>query len=316
MTNSKLAFVFPGQGSQSVGMLSALAAQFPLVEETFHEAGRSLDYDLWDLVENGPEDRLNTTENTQPALLTAGVATWRVWLEQGGLTPALMAGHSLGEYSALVCAGSLLFNDAVSLVADRGRLMQSAVPEGEGAMAAILGLDGDELETLCSRAAEGQIVSPANFNSPGQIVIAGDTDAVKRAIELAAAAGAKRTILLPVSVPSHCALMRDAAKEFAERMNNITIETPTIQVLHNIDASSRSDATMIKIALAEQLYQPVRWIETIKKMKEEGITHIIECGPGNVLSGLIKRIDRTIEVLPVYNPPTLVKALETTRDLD
>jgi len=314
--SNKLAFVFPGQGSQSVGMMSALAAQFPLIEESFREAADSLDYDLWELVENGPEDRLNSTENTQPALLIAGVATWRVWLEQGGLTPALMAGHSLGEYSALVCAGSLQFNDAVALVAERGKLMQSAVPEGEGAMAAILGLSGEELESVCSRAAEGQVVSSANFNSPGQIVIAGNTKAVKRAIELATAAGAKRAILLPVSVPSHCDLMREAAKEFAERMNNINIEPSTIPVLHNIDATTRSDTTMIKIALAEQLYQPVQWIATIEKMRDEGITHIIEGGPGKVLSGLIKRIDRTIETLPVSDLPSLEKALEATRELN
>jgi len=310
-TNAKLAFVFPGQGSQSIGMLSALAAQYPVVGSFYQEASRALGYDLWKLTQEGPEAELNKTEKTQPALLAAGVAVWRVWEERAGPVPALMAGHSLGEYSALVCAGNLDFIDAVNLVAARGRYMQEAVAEGTGAMAAILGLSDADVIAVCRQAAQGQTVTAANFNSPAQVVIAGHADAVKRAVELAAVAGAKRSVLLPVSVPSHCALMQEAAGHFAERLKNISFTTGAIPVIHNVDVSIKSDGMDIKQALIGQMYQPVRWVDTIQKMASHGITHIVECGPGKVLSGLIKRINKEIETLSVSEPESLDKALET-----
>ena len=308
-TNAKLAFVFPGQGSQSVGMLTALAAQYPIVNKIYQDASRALGYDLWQLTQKGPEMELNTTMKTQPALLTASVATWKIWKERGGTDPAFMAGHSLGEYSALVCAGALDFHDAVSLVAERGRYMQEAVPEGTGAMAAILGLSDGEVIEICRQAAQGQIVTAANFNSPAQVVIAGHCEAVKRAIALAAAAGAKRSIVLPVSVPSHCALMQQAAQQFTACLQNITITPGAIPVIHNVDVSTKNDGRSIKQALIEQLYQPVRWVDTIHLLANRGITHIIECGPGKVLTGLIKRIDRHMETFSVSEPEALDKAL-------
>lgn len=310
-TNAKLAFVFPGQGSQSIGMLAALATQYPVVGSIYQEAAQVLGYDLWKLSQEGPETELNKTEKTQPALLAASVALWRVWEERAGPAPALMAGHSLGEYSALVCAGNLCFTDAVNLVAARGRYMQEAVPEGTGAMAAILGLSDAEVMAICRQAAEGQIVTAANFNSPAQVVIAGHADAVKRAIEFATAAGAKRSILLPVSVPSHCALMQEAAGHFAERLKTISFKTGAIPVIHNVDVSIKSDSMDIRQALIMQLCQPVLWVDTIQKMASQGITHIVECGPGKVLSGLIKRIDKEIETFSVSDPGSLNQALAT-----
>ena len=307
--NIKLAFVFPGQGSQSVGMLEALAAQYSMVSSVYQEASRELSYDLWRRTQEGPEVELNTTTKTQPALLTASVATWKVWKERGGREPELMAGHSLGEYSALVCAGALGLRDAVSLVADRGRYMQGAVPEGTGAMAAILGLSDEEVIAICKQASRGQVVAAANFNSPAQVVIAGHVDAVKRAVKLATAAGAKRSILLPVSVPSHCVLMQEAARHFAVRLTNIAVSAGCVPIIHNVDVSTKGDSTSIKQALIEQLYQPVRWVDTIQLMANRGISHIVECGPGKVLSGLIKRINRHIETYPVSDPESLDKAL-------
>jgi malonyl CoA-acyl carrier protein transacylase len=306
---AKLAFVFPGQGSQSVGMMSALAAQYPVVESLYQEAAQVLGYDLWRLVQNGPESGLNSTEKTQPALLTASVATWKIWRQCGGPIPSVMAGHSLGEYSALVCSGVIPFRDAVALVADRGKYMQEAVPEGAGKMAALLGLSDGEVTAICRQAAQGQIVVAANFNSPGQVVIAGHSEAVQRAVELAKQSGAKRSVLLPVSVPSHCPLMLEAARKFAGRMENIPLSPGRIPVIHNVDASSRTDSNAIKQALIDQLSQPVRWVEILQKMANQGITHIVECGPSKVLSSLIKRIDRQIQTHSITEPESLALAL-------
>ena len=304
-----IAFVFPGQGSQSLGMLAELAVSHATVQSTFTEASDVLGYDLWQLVQQGPEAELNNTTKTQPALLASSVATWRVWNELSQVQPVMMAGHSLGEYSALVCSGALNFTDAIQLVADRGAYMQDAVPAGIGSMAAVLGLEDGQIEAVCDEAAQGQIVSAANYNSSGQVVIAGHKEAVERAVELAKAAGAKRSVILPVSVPSHCALMQKAADRFAERLNTVDFEQPKIPVLHNVDATERSDAREIKLALQDQLCQPVRWVETIQKMVSKDINTIVECGPGKVLSGLIKRIDRSLNIFPVFDPASLEKAL-------
>ncbi len=305
-----IAFVFPGQGSQSLGMLAELAASYDTIQSTFAEASDVLGYDLWQLVQQGPEAELNNTTKTQPALLASSVATWRVWNELSQVQPVMMAGHSLGEYSALVCSGALNFTDAIQLVADRGAYMQDAVPAGTGSMAAVLGLEDGQIEAVCDEAAQGQIVSAANYNSSGQVVIAGHKEAVERAVELAKTAGAKRSVILPVSVPSHCALMQKAADQFAERLDTVDFEQPNIPVLHNVDATERSDAREIKLALQEQLCQPVRWVETIQKMLSMDINIIVECGPGKVLSGLIKRIDRSLNILPVFDPASLEKALD------
>lgn len=309
MGNKQLAFVFPGQGSQSTAMLSDLALTHADVLATFAEASDSLGKDLWTLVQNNPEDQLNMTANTQPALVAASVAIWRVWQALAGQQPEVMAGHSLGEYSALVCANVLPFSDAVALVADRGKYMQEAVPEGVGAMAAILGLEDEQVVEICEDAAESQIVSAANYNSSGQVVIAGHKEAVERAIALAKKAGAKRAILLPVSVPSHCALMRVAADRFAERLDLVSFSNADIPVIQNVDAEQRTDAAGIKKALLQQLHQPVRWKETIGRLKSMDVTRIIECGPGKVLTGLIKRIEPGMEVKPVYDGKSLDDAI-------
>lgn len=305
-----LAFVFPGQGSQSVGMLSALAESNPLVVETFTEANDALGMDLWSLVQNGPEDALNQTTNTQPAMLAAGVATWRVWQEKSGAVPAVMAGHSLGEYTALVCAGSLAFADAIKLVADRGRFMQEAVPTGEGAMAAIIGLDDDGVQSLCEANAANDVLSPVNFNSPGQVVIAGSAAAVQRAVDGAKAAGAKRALLLPVSVPSHCQLMHGAAARMAERLADIELTVPTIPVIHNFNVQVEKTPESIKQALVSQIEQPVRWVEIIQKMAADGVEKLVECGPGKVLVGLNKRIDKSMNTWAIYDAETMTAALE------
>ncbi|GLS05480.1 malonyl CoA-acyl carrier protein transacylase [Chitiniphilus shinanonensis] len=284
-----LAFVFPGQGSQSVGMLAGFA-DAAVVKATFDEASAALNQDLWQLVTEGPAEALNATVNTQPAMLAAGVAVWRAWLAAGGAKPALLAGHSLGEYSALVAAEVLGFADAVQLVRLRAEAMQSAVPEGEGAMAAVLGLSDADVVAACAEAAQGDVVQAVNFNSPGQIVIAGAKAAVERACEAAKARGAKRALLLPVSVPSHCDLMRPAADALLARLDQITLNAPNIPVLHNADVASYQDPAQIKDALARQLYQPVRWVETVQAMAAQGATVFAECGPGKVLVGLDKRI--------------------------
>jgi len=309
-TNTKLAFIFPGQGSQSTGMLAELAAAYPTVEQTFAEASAILGYDLWQLVQHGPEAELNQTDRTQPAMLTAGVAVWRVWRSQTDITPAQMAGHSLGEYTALVCSGALDFADAVALVRDRGRFMQEAVPAGQGAMAAILGLDDDTVRQTCAAAAQGDVVAAVNFNAPGQVVIAGQAQAVKRAIDAARDAGAKRAVELPVSVPSHCSLMQPAANNMAKRLADISIRAPQIPVINNVDVTSCSAADAIRDALIRQLYSPVRWVETIETMQKTGINTIIECGPGKVLAGLNKRIAKAMTAVPVYDSAGLQQARE------
>ncbi|KHL73849.1 malonyl CoA-ACP transacylase, partial [Pseudomonas putida] len=262
--SASLAFVFPGQGSQSLGMLKELGAEKPVIVETFKEASEALGYDLWELVQEGPEEQLNQTDRTQPAILTASIALWRLWLEEGGAQPAFVAGHSLGEYSALVAAGSLSLKDAVKLVKRRGELMQEAVPAGHGAMAAILGLNDDDVKAICAEAAEDEVVSAVNFNSPGQVVIAGNVAAVNRAIELCKAKGAKRALPLPVSVPSHCALMKPAADRFAEHVNAVEWKAPQIPVVQNVTAAVAADLDTLKQDLLAQLYQPVRWVECVQ----------------------------------------------------
>ncbi|MBI3575167.1 MAG: ACP S-malonyltransferase [Gammaproteobacteria bacterium] len=305
-----LAFVFPGQGSQSVGMLNALAGEFPQVQRTFAEASQVLGYDLWEIVERGPEEKLNQTQITQPAMLAAGVAVWRVWRAQGGALPAAMAGHSLGEYTALVCAEAIAFVDAVQLVADRARFMQAAVPAGQGGMAAILGLEDDAVRKLCGQAAQGEVLEAVNFNSPGQVVIAGTAAAVARGVEQAKAAGAKRALMLPVSVPSHCRLMHPAAEQMAQRLVAASIHAPKVAVVHNVHVQSETTPDGIRRALVRQIESPVRWVETVRKLIASGASRIVECGPGRVLAGLNKRIDKQIETLGVYDPVTLRTALE------
>jgi [acyl-carrier-protein] S-malonyltransferase len=297
------AFIFPGQGSQSVGMLADLNATYPIVQQTFEQASDILHYDLWKLSQNGPKESLNQTEKTQPALLASSVALWRIWQDQGGTEPSFMAGHSFGEYSALVCAGALAYEDAVSLAQDRGRFMQAAVPEGEGAMAAILGLKDEQVIAVCK--AQEQIVSAVNFNAPGQVVIAGNTAAVEAAVAEAKKIGAKKAIKLPVSVPSHSSLMKPAAEKMAERLKDVTITVPKIAVIHNVDTSIKTQAEDIATALVLQLHNPVQWVATIEKMIAEGVTTLIECGAGKVLTGLNKRISRQTTA------KTLEQALET-----
>ncbi|EPT9250651.1 ACP S-malonyltransferase [Photobacterium damselae] len=306
---SKFAIVFPGQGSQAVGMLAELAEQFPIVQATFAEASEVLGYDLWALVQNGPAEDLNQTHRTQPALLTASVAIWRVWQEKGGEQPTVLAGHSLGEYSALVCAGVIDFKEAVKLVELRGQLMQEAVPAGVGAMSAIIGLDNDAIAKACADAAEDQVCSPVNFNSPGQVVIAGNKEAVDRANALCKEAGAKRALLLPVSVPSHCELMKPAADKLAVALENMTFNTPAIPVINNADVATETDPTAIKLALVKQLYGPVRWTESVERMAAEGIEELLEMGPGKVLTGLTKRINRSLGGSAVNDIASLDAAL-------
>jgi [acyl-carrier-protein] S-malonyltransferase len=306
---STLAVVFPGQGSQAVGMLSDLAGTSPQVADTFAQASEVLGYDLWQLVQDGPAEELNQTSRTQPAMLAAGVAVWRAWQARGGATPAVMAGHSLGEYTALVCAGALQFGDAVALVAERGRCMQSAVPEGVGAMAAILGLDDATVAGVCETAAQGEVVSPVNYNSPGQVVIAGHAAAVERATLLAKEAGAKRAVLLPVSVPSHCSLMMSAATEFSARLAQVEITSPRIPVIQNVDALAHADPAGIRENLGRQLYSPVQWVRSVQAMGAQGVTRIIEAGPGKVLAGLCKRIDKSIDTAAIHDTASLDSAL-------
>jgi [acyl-carrier-protein] S-malonyltransferase len=309
-----LAFVFPGQGSQSVGMLSQLAASYPEVKQTFDKASFVLGRDLWDLVSKGTEDELNQTQNTQPVMLAAGVAVWEVWCKQSAIRPAWMAGHSLGEYTALVCSGALFFEDAVKLVEARARFMQEAVPAGVGAMAAILGLEDNQIIEICTSVAGTEVVSAVNFNSPGQVVIAGHKAAVERAAAAAKTAGAKRAVLLPVSVPSHCALMQSAADRLDETMQNIALATPKMHTIHNVDVESHSAPEVIRNALKEQLYKPVRWVESIELMHNNGVTTFVECGPGKVLTGLDKRIAKDAEHLALIDPETLNKVLEQLND--
>ncbi len=309
MTQSKLAFVFPGQGSQKVGMLASMAASQPLVEETFAEASEALGYDLWQLVQQGPQEELNLTERTQPMLLAAGVALWRVWQQQGGAEPGMMAGHSLGEFTALVCADSLAFGDAITLVQQRGAFMQSAVPVGVGAMAAIIGLDDEAINAACAEAAQGEVVAAVNYNSPGQVVIAGHADAVERAVAGCKAAGARRAMPLPVSAPFHTDLMRPAGEQLAGAIAAIDVKSPRIPVVHNVNASTESDPEKIKALLVEQIYSPVRWVECVQALRSGGAELAVESGPGNVLGGLIRRIDKTFSVAGLEDPAGLEKAL-------
>lgn len=311
----KFALLFPGQGSQSIGMLSNLAARFPVVETTFAQASAVLNYDLWGLVQNGPEQKLNQTEFTQPALLAADIAVWRCWLLQGGDKPSVMAGHSLGEYAALVAAEALSFTDAIELVAHRGRYMQEAVVEGDGAMAAIVGLEDAKVQELCEEVALGEVLSSANFNSEGQVVIAGHTRAVERAALMAKGKGAKLAKLIPVSVPSHCELMRPAALRLNADLKKMTIKTPVIPVIHNVDVKAHTDVSLLRSALEQQLFSPVRWVQTIQAMVNQGVTQMVECGPGKILVGLSKRISRDILAYTSDQPENLLAAIALTKAL-
>lgn len=304
-----LAFVFPGQGSQSQGMLAELAAEHDEVVRTFGEASEVLGYDLWELVQSGPVEKLDETIFTQPAMLAAGVATWRLWKGRGGQEPAAMAGHSLGEYTALVCAGAIEFAEAIALVKHRADLMQNAVPADEGAMAAILGLDDDAVLDVCKRASNSGIAEAANFNSPGQVVVAGHRTAIERAIELAKGAGAKRAIMLAVSVPSHTSLMRTAGDKLAGFLNETRFAAPAIAVINAVDAVPYTDADDIRARLSLQLSSPVRWVDTVKRLVADGATSIIECGPGKVLAGLIRRIDRSLHAACIDSPGALDSAM-------
>ncbi len=305
------AFIFPGQGSQFQGMLSKLAATYPIVEQTFHGASELMGTDLWSLACRGPEERLNLTQYTQPAMLAAGVAVYRLLVTAGGIRPGWMAGHSLGEYSALVCAGALTYEHAVRLVINRARLMQEAVAPEVGAMAAILGLDDEQVIEICGHInSESEVVAPANFNAPGQVVIAGHAGAVERAVGVAKQAGARRAVLLPVSVPSHSPLMKQAAERFREILAETPIQPPRTPVIHNTDAATHDAPAVIQSILEKQLYSPVRWVDSVKFMRRVGVRTFIECGPGKVLSGLIRRIAPESAVLSVYDPDSLDQALE------
>ena len=308
--SQSIALVFPGQGSQSLGMLADLAEKHAVIKDTFAQASDALGQDLWSMAQQGPESVLNSTENTQPILLTSSVALWRLWQQQGGQTPSVIAGHSLGEYSALVCAGAISLVDGVRLVRLRGELMQAAVPSGAGAMAAILGLDDQSVVSACESVANGDVVSAVNFNCPGQVVIAGEKQAVARGIEACKIAGAKRAIELPVSVPSHCALMRPAAEKLAQALSDVEMSLPTIKVVHNVTAAMSSDLDELKALLVQQLYSPVRWTESVQAMQAMGVSGTVECGPGKVLSGLNKKVDRALNVSHLGDIAGFTKALE------
>jgi [acyl-carrier-protein] S-malonyltransferase len=305
----KLAFVFPGQGSQSVGMMAGWGERAE-VRAAFEEASDALSQDLWAMVAAGPAEVLNQTVNTQPAMLAADIAAWRAWQAAGGATPALLAGHSLGEYAALVAAGALGFADAIKLVRFRAEAMQAAVPEGVGAMAAILGLDDDAVRVVCREAAAGEVVEAFNLNSPGQVVIAGNKAAVERAMALAKEKGAKRALPLPVSVPSHSSLMQPAADKLLAHLQSVRISAPAIPVLHNTDVQAHAEPEAIRIALAKQLHTPVRWVETVQALKTAGIERVIECGPGKVLAGLNKRIDDSLPAVALVDEASLAAALD------
>jgi [acyl-carrier-protein] S-malonyltransferase len=309
MTQQHLAFVFPGQGSQKIGMLADLAASYPIVIETFAEASQVLGYDLWDLVQNGTQEDINLTERTQPLLLTASVAVWRVWQKKNGAQPALVSGHSLGEWSALVCAGVVAFADAVKLVQQRGKFMQEAVPAGQGAMFAIIGLDDALIIEACKKAEQGEVVSAVNFNSPGQVVIAGTAAAAERAAALCKEAGAKRALPLPVSAPFHTSLMKPAADRLAEQINATEFNVPKIPVVHNVTAQTESNPEKIKALMIEQIYSAVRWVECVNTMGAAGITTTVECGPGKVLSGLNKRINSELTTLSIEKPEEIDSVL-------
>lgn len=308
----KLALVFPGQGSQSVGMMGPFA-ESKVVRDTFAEASDALGEDLWQMVAEGPAEKLNATVNTQPVMLTAGYAVYRAWREAGGAEPAIVAGHSLGEYTALVAAGVIAFRDAVPLVRFRAQAMQEAVPMGTGAMAAILGLDDDAVRAACVDAAQGEVVEAVNFNAPSQVVIAGHKAAVERGAEAAKGRGAKRAVLLPVSAPFHSSLLKPAAERLAQYMEKVNFNPPRIPVVNNVAVAMENDPERIKSALAQQACSPVRWVEVIKRMAGEGITHVAECGPGKVLAGLTRRIDGNLQGLAITDPQSVSAALEATK---
>ena len=302
-----LAILFPGQGSQSLGMMQGFA-DLPVVEQTFHEASALVGVDYWKMVTEGPAEALNQTVNTQPVMLIAGVACWRAWREKGGAMPAYFAGHSLGEYTALVASGALRFEDAVPLVRFRAQAMQEAVPEGTGGIAAILGLDEPAIREVCAAAAQGEVLEPANLNSPGQIVIAGHRTAVERGMAVAKEKGAKRAVMLPMSAPSHCSLMKPAADRLAERLATLAVSKPQVPVVQNRDVQAYDDPARIRQALVEQLYNPVRWIETVQFLAGHGVTRMVECGPGKVLTGLSKRIAGDAEVIAINDTAALTAA--------
>lgn len=304
-----IAFVFPGQGSQSTGMLADLAEGYPVVRSTFDEASAVLGFDLWALVDSGPAEQLDLTTNTQPAMLAAGVATWRAWRDAGGAAPAVVAGHSLGEFSALVCAGAIEFAEAVALVADRARFMQEAVPAGEGGIAALIGLDDDAVRALCARVAEGEVLEPVNFNAPGQVAVAGHAGAIERLLAAAADAGARRAIRLAVSVPVHSSLMRPAAERFGQRLASATIRPPEIPVLHNFHVRPESEPAALRAALEGQLASPVPWVATVEEMVRRGVSVIVECGPGRVLTGLNRRISKDVQCVSAHDRASLEAAL-------
>ncbi len=306
-----VALVFPGQGSQSVGMLAGLAARFPVVGQCFAQASGVLGYDLWQLAAEGPPERLNATEFTQPAMLVAGVATWRVWREQGGAAPAVVAGHSLGEFTALVCAEALEFTDAVRLVQFRGQVMQRAVPEGAGAMAAILGIDDAQVEAACAEAAQGEVVEAVNYNSPGQVVIAGHAAAVQRAVALAKQRGAKRAVLLPVSVPAHSSLMREAALQLEQRLAGMDVRRPRCRYLSAVDAAEHADPADIRATLVRQLASPVRWTQTVQSLLRVAPV-LIECGPGKVLTAMNRRVERGASCHALEDPDAVAAAIAAT----
>jgi len=308
--SANIAFVFPGQGSQSVGMLAELGANHHVVVETFSQASEVLGYDLWQLVQHDQNGLLNQTHITQPALLSASVALWRLWLEKGGITPTMLAGHSLGEYSALVCAGALGFSDAIRLVEARGQFMQAAVPPGEGAMAAIIGLDNDAVALACEVSAQGQTVAPVNYNSPGQVVIAGSKLAVERAMVACKAGGAKRALALPVSVPSHCSLMLPAAEKLRTILAGVKMSLPIIPVVHNVDAKLASSSEAIISNLVAQLHQPVLWTQCVESIAASGVDLVVECGPGKVLNGLTKRINKTLQSASINDAASLAATLK------
>lgn len=305
----KSAFIFPGQGSQSVGMLSSAGESWAIVQRTFSEASQVLGFDLWDLCQNGPAEELGKTANTQPALLTASIALWRQWFVAGGASPQMVAGHSLGEYSALVAAESLHFGDAVRLVRLRGELMQTAVPAGQGSMAAILGLDDDDVVAACAEAAGNDVVSAVNFNAPGQVVIAGATAAVDRAIDACKARGARKAMPLPVSVPSHCALMKGAANDLAKALDDVRFSDAVMPVVQNVTAQAEQSSDVLKANLVRQLYSPVLWTDSVRTLINAGVSHAVECGAGKVLAGLIKRVDKGLPVHSIETPETLEATL-------
>ena len=306
-----LAFVFPGQGSQKIGMLAELAEQNPIIEKTFSEASEVLGYDMWHLIQQGEQDEINLTQRTQPILLTCSLAIWRLWNEKQGAVPSQMAGHSLGEWSALVCANVIDFADGLRIVEARGKYMQQAVPVGQGAMAAIIGLEDQAILDACSEASSLGVVDAVNFNAPGQVVIAGSNDAVERAMEICKSAGAKRALPLPVSAPFHTSLMKPAADNLAEMVNAVTFRAPEVPIMHNVHAKNEHDPEVIKALMLEQIYSPVKWVDCVKQLKESGASTLVECGPGKVLSGLAKRIDRELSALATESAADFDAALTT-----